>query len=188
MLPPTREHHFHYSPCLANVLPKWSHWHPFGTPLATKIAQNLPKKPLTNSSGNRCDFKCHLDQKGSQNDVKMTRVFLALGLFFAICDSLSPKMGPGSLQTLKNDKKTSKITKSNNNCSMPFGSFLCIVQAGGGSSRGSSRQSSRQKSLHSACFSSVVSQRSATISAVNSTCSCQGVEGCGDATPQASSI
>jgi hypothetical protein len=42
--------------------------------------------------------------------------------------------------------------------------------------------------LHSACFSAVVSQRSATISAVNSTCSCQGAEGCGDATPQASSI
>jgi hypothetical protein len=71
---------------------------------------------------------------------------------------------------------------------MPFGRFLCIVQGGGGSSRGSSRQSSRQKSLHIACFSAVASQRSATISAVNSTCPCQGAEGCGDDMPQASSI
>jgi hypothetical protein len=118
----------------------------------------------------------------------MTSLFLA-NVFFAICDSLSPRMGPGRLQTLKNHNKSSNITKTNKNCSMTFGRFLCIVQAGGGSSRGSSsRQSSRQKSLHSACFSAVVSQRSATISAVNSTCSCQGVEECGDDTPQASSL
>ena len=75
---------------------------------------------------------------------------------------------------------------------MTFGSFLCIVPAGSGRSRGSSRQSSRRKCLQhsadSACFSAVVSQRSATISAVNSTCSWQGVEGCGDGTPPASSI
>ena len=55
------------------------------------------------------------------------------------------------------------------------------------------RQQQRQQqqaklSLHSACFPAVLPHRSATISAVNSTCSCQGVEGCGDDTPQASSI
>ena len=72
MLPPKREHHFHYSPSFANVLPKWFRWHLFGTPLAIKIACNLPKEALKKSAKNRCDLKCHLDQTASQNDLKMT--------------------------------------------------------------------------------------------------------------------
>jgi hypothetical protein len=88
--------------CGPKVVPLAPFWDAFGHPNRTKS----PKEAFKNSSGNQCDFKCHLDQKGSQNDVKMTWVFLALGLFFAICDSLSPQMGPGSLQTVKNHKKS----------------------------------------------------------------------------------
>ena len=122
--------------------------------------------------------------KWRQNDHS---VFASWPLFRDLRFAAAPD-GPREPPDPQKSQQIIKNNKTNNNCSMPFGSFLCIVQAGGGSSRDSSRQSSRQQSLHSACFSSVVSQRSATISAVNSTCSCQGVEGCGDATPQASSI
>ena len=45
--------------CAPKVLPLAPFWDAFGHQNRTKY----PKEPLKSSSENRCDFKCHLDQK-----------------------------------------------------------------------------------------------------------------------------
>ena len=81
---------------------------------------------------------------------KMGGLFFVLEPFFSFCDSLPSQMGPGRPQTLKNHKKSSKMTSSFNLFSMLWAAF------------------SEASGLYA--------------------CSYHGVVGCGDDTPQASSI
>ena len=168
----------------SKVVPLAPVWDAFGHQHRTKSA----KQDFNKSTESRCDFKCHLRQETSENNLKMTWHFLGNGLFFDPRFAAAPD-GP---REAPNPQQLQNIIKTNTQERMIIvrcllADFSALFKQGEAAAE-AARQSSRQKSLHSAWFSAVASQRSATISAVNSTCSWQGVEGCGDDTPQASSI
>ena len=89
----------------SKVVPLASVWDAFGHQHRTKSA----KQDFNKSTESRCDFKCHLRQKTSENELKMIWHFLGNGLFFDPRFAAAPD-GP---REAPNPQQLQKIIKTN---------------------------------------------------------------------------